>query len=325
MSAVFRNLQLKDIDFDVDDLLLDLNINLNLDDEIKNVSPLSLEEPEDDDKYTEYIGKELEKRLINEIEQSESDEDEQQKETDSERRRMIIELFGEDTNESDVSESELSERESELKERESDVLPEIRRSEKQMMQLVDSSRGFGKRSDTELLKELNEELATEDQLELTPIETKKKIGRLLKEEMSRDEIMKIIPGKSDMKKMYIEEVMEDREKYPLSDEFVESEPESETAEGRIVSPSFDEKLKSIKEEIEQIDKNGKKKIIKAKTKKDTKAKKEKVECPQGKELNPKTGKCVNVCKPGYKRNPETFKCEKEKAVKRSKKTSAKTK
>lgn len=35
-------------------------------------------------------------------------------------------------------------------------------------------------------------------------------------------------------------------------------------------------------------------------------------CPEDKELNPKTNRCVKKCKDGYIRNPETFKCIKQK-------------
>jgi len=38
------------------------------------------------------------------------------------------------------------------------------------------------------------------------------------------------------------------------------------------------------------------------------AKKTPILCPEGKEPNPKTRKCVNKCKPGQVRNPETGKC-----------------
>ena len=34
------------------------------------------------------------------------------------------------------------------------------------------------------------------------------------------------------------------------------------------------------------------------------------QCPEGKEMNPITKRCVNICKPGYKRD-ESFKCKKE--------------
>jgi hypothetical protein len=34
------------------------------------------------------------------------------------------------------------------------------------------------------------------------------------------------------------------------------------------------------------------------------------QCPEGKEMNPITKRCVNKCKPGYKRD-ESFKCKKE--------------
>jgi hypothetical protein len=37
-----------------------------------------------------------------------------------------------------------------------------------------------------------------------------------------------------------------------------------------------------------------------------------VECPKGKEINPLTGRCVNVCKEDEVRNPETGKCKKVK-------------
>ena len=40
-------------------------------------------------------------------------------------------------------------------------------------------------------------------------------------------------------------------------------------------------------------------------------------CPDGKELNPQTKRCVNVCKPGYSRN-DKFKCVKNKTVKKQK-------
>jgi hypothetical protein len=46
-----------------------------------------------------------------------------------------------------------------------------------------------------------------------------------------------------------------------------------------------------------------------KTKKNTLTK-----CKQGKELNPKTNRCVNVCKPNYTRN-DNFKCIKNKKIK----------
>jgi len=37
-------------------------------------------------------------------------------------------------------------------------------------------------------------------------------------------------------------------------------------------------------------------------------------CVSGKELNPKTRRCINICKPGYIRN-EKFKCRKQKTRK----------
>ena len=33
-------------------------------------------------------------------------------------------------------------------------------------------------------------------------------------------------------------------------------------------------------------------------------------CDKGKEINPKTGRCVKICKENQKRNQETGKCEK---------------
>jgi len=42
-------------------------------------------------------------------------------------------------------------------------------------------------------------------------------------------------------------------------------------------------------------------------------------CPEGKERNPKTARCVAICKDGYARNPE-FKCVRNKTVKVSSKT-----
>ena len=35
-------------------------------------------------------------------------------------------------------------------------------------------------------------------------------------------------------------------------------------------------------------------------------------CPEGKERNPKTNRCINRCKPGYSRN-ENFRCVKNKS------------
>ena len=50
------------------------------------------------------------------------------------------------------------------------------------------------------------------------------------------------------------------------------------------------------------------------------AKPDEKECPEGKEINPVTKRCVNVCKDGQVRNPETGKC-----VASSKKTKAEPK
>lgn len=41
------------------------------------------------------------------------------------------------------------------------------------------------------------------------------------------------------------------------------------------------------------------------------------ECPAGKEVNPKTGRCVNICKPGTGRDPASGKCVKAVAEKKS--------
>ena len=35
---------------------------------------------------------------------------------------------------------------------------------------------------------------------------------------------------------------------------------------------------------------------------------DKKECPDGKEINPKTGRCVKICEAGKIRDPETGKC-----------------
>ena len=62
MANIFKDLKLKDIDFNIDDILLDLNITQDEGVIGKYVSPVSDEEFEDD-KYMEYLGEELEKRL----------------------------------------------------------------------------------------------------------------------------------------------------------------------------------------------------------------------------------------------------------------------
>ena len=42
-----------------------------------------------------------------------------------------------------------------------------------------------------------------------------------------------------------------------------------------------------------------------------------IQCPEGKELNPKTNRCIKVCKDGYSRD-DNFKCKKNKTNKKSK-------
>jgi hypothetical protein len=45
------------------------------------------------------------------------------------------------------------------------------------------------------------------------------------------------------------------------------------------------------------------------------------DCDEGKERNPKTGRCVNVCKPGFIRNAD-FKCVKQKIIKEKPKSAS---
>jgi hypothetical protein len=45
------------------------------------------------------------------------------------------------------------------------------------------------------------------------------------------------------------------------------------------------------------------------------------DCGEGKERNPKTGRCINVCKPGYIRNAD-FKCVKQKIVREKPKSAS---
>lgn len=124
---------------------------------------------------------------------------------------------------------------------------------------------------SELEKELNKGLESDEKFKL---ESKKEDERekgdvLMEKELDRSEIIKIMDDESEQK---------------------------------IISPSFDEKLELVKEEIEKIDKKGKRKM-------------KEVKCPEDKELNPKTGKCVKKCKEGETRDPETFKCKKQKMEK----------
>jgi hypothetical protein len=48
------------------------------------------------------------------------------------------------------------------------------------------------------------------------------------------------------------------------------------------------------------------------------------DCDSGKERNPKTGRCINVCKPGYIRNAD-FKCVKQKIIKEKPKSASSSK
>lgn len=246
IMALFDNLDLKDINFNIETELQELQ-------NLQEFTPF-IDEQLEDEEYEEYLEKEMQKRLneLNIKEKPEQDE--------KEKKQLIEELFGEDSEEQE------------------DVEPQIENIKETLMELVRDN-GFGESVDKKtLLGKLNDDLETDEQFELSSSE------------------MSIKPEEDKIIQEYIAKVEEDRKLYPL-----EQKMESED---KIVSSSFDEKLERVKDEIQKINKRGKKE----------KSKKEK-ECPEGKEKNPLTGKCVIKCKDGYKRNKDTFKCEKEKQEK----------
>lgn len=142
----------------------------------------------------------------------------------------------------------------------------------------------------------NTEYTQQEMLKMMDDANEKYIEKILKEQEPSEPMVgpTVI---SELTKEEPSETMEPTEITELS-ELTEEIPIERTIEEKIISPSFDEKLEEIKKEIEQIDIRGKKKTKKEK------------ECPEDKERNPYTGRCVNKCKPGYIRNPKTFKCEK---------------
>lgn len=298
--AMLSSFELDDIDFNLDsNFLSEMRVPL--------VSPTVTQEFNvEDERYGEYLAEEMEKRLFVE-EQQEQENRESEEDIDIEAdKKLLMELFGED-----LSEDE-SEQERFLK-------PEMKKSLDTLVNLIDEKRGLGAEEidEKKLLEQLNEAIEPTEkfEIEFTPktkeMKQKKNIRQMLQEELSQDEILKML-GDDKINEQYIKEVMEDREKFPLSEEFIESESETEeevkktepeTIQDKFISNSFEEKLEKVKDEIEKIDKSVKKRIKKV------------VTCPEGKEINPKTGKCINKCKTGYERNPETGKCIKIKAKK----------
>ena len=126
----------------------------------------------------------------------------------------------------------------------------------------------------------------------TKTEPKKEPKKEPKEEPKKAEPKKAEPKKEEPKK---EEPKKEPKEEPKKEEPKKAEPKK--AEPKKEEPKKEEPKKEPKEEPKKEEPK----------KAEPKGAKEK-ECPEGKEINPVTKRCVNVCKDGQVRNPETGKC-----------------
>lgn len=198
----------------------------------------------------------LEKDLF----EDESDIENERLKEEREQEKIIMELFGEsDNDEEDSFEQDKEEitKEKMYITKNTNVLKDLIRDDSFGVKKIENDLNNGLESD--------EKFKIEKEI-LEPIKRNKKENILGNNEMEKEDIIKII--------------------------FPKEKDEKTDSEEKIMSSSFNEKLELVKQEIEKIDKKGKK------------------ECPEGKELNPKTGKCVKRCDDGYIRDQESFKCKK---------------